>query len=403
MKPTRHIILLFALLLAATASLAKNANVTIAFDCLGKTPTVNLVSGDGALFYYGQNSDYKGIYYLFTDAPVVNIAKGSKLAPGYDKLAFDENDSRSVWIAGGDTIGNGALIYQKLLDSGKKVAFSWSERAHLLISAADRQKISRNYTLFVVVLPMPPENALIGVKDSLTVDRDKDLITGSVTLYRTGRVIIDSVYVEGKKAPTTFRKSKSNKDTPYYREEGFAQVEVNCPWRQDGAIALSVFCTRFNNDGTMAPWTENLVISHSDEGHKKSGLIVPWWVVVVLAIVIAALIVAVWLGFRKREQIPFIVNDRELQQLREKLAHLTKQQAQLTKENERLKKMRTSQPQSVQVIIDETSFAQKCDTLFEEIEKIRSELQGNPTFRDVDEKLRILEKTIIIERQEKSE
>ena len=126
MKP---IPILLLLLILAMAVHAQESTVTIAFDGQKEPPTVTLVGGEGSLYHYSkQPGEYRGVYYLFTDAPVVKIAPKSKLAKGFS-LAFNMHDTKSEWLSN-DTVvlGNDVLVSQKMLDDAP-ISFRWEERA----------------------------------------------------------------------------------------------------------------------------------------------------------------------------------------------------------------------------------------------------------------------------------
>lgn len=437
---------LYVLLVLALAAHAQDSIVTIKFDCRQQSPTITLIDGDAALYpYANQTNQYRKIYYLFTDAPIIKISPSSKLTETFGMgMTFNPYDHRSEWIID-DTVskGNYAIISQKKLDR-HTVSFRWEERAHLLISAKGRNQPDKNNTLFLVVLPEPPEDTLIANIDKyISVDKEKGLVGGHIIIHRTGRIIIDSIYAEGKKAYTTFRKDHQNRDTPYYRKEAFAQVEIDCPWDpQSEQIDLTVFCTRFNADGTMThhpiPLGVDLFEHQIPSGvdlFEKSSVQKHWWIVAIIALVLLVLAVVFLLlrpkntsedsalfkklmkirsengGLRKEnEKLRKIIIDRnnhidalllQFKAEHEKTRHdyessLAKVKHkyddalnELEKENEQLKHPK-------QAIIDEATFIEKCDILIKAISALRAELKDNP---ELNEKLRKLEQLVMIKKQ----
>ena len=179
------------LICLSVSAYCQDDKIVIGFNCQVEPPTMTLIEGEGNLYHYaGQFQKYRGIYYLFTDMSTVKITSSSKLYKGL-KMMFNTYDDKSEWLLndGSDMPeGNSAVITQKMIDEGGGAMFRWEERAHLLISASDRNKEDPKHTLFLIVLPMPPDDILFSeVIPSLKVDKDSCTISGNVTIYRTGR------------------------------------------------------------------------------------------------------------------------------------------------------------------------------------------------------------------------
>ena len=422
MKTSKYIVLILLLTVLSLAAFGQRSSckVSISFNYYSAPTAITLTGDSATLFHYtNQTSEYRGIYYLFTDVHQIEIAADSKLAKGCT-LTFNPYDTESVWISG-DTLPNNTVIDQNKLN-GHPFSFKWNERAHLLINANYRGEPDKSKTLFLVVLPMPPEDTCFSsIINDIRVDKRNGTLSGTVTLYRTGRVVIDSVYVEGEKAPTTFRNGASDHDTPYYRKQTDAKVKIDRQWipgTED--IGLTVFFRQFNNDGTITNNQKDIRIDLFGNSFFEEY----WWAFVALGI--ALLVLAIMLIFRRRRNN----NPESIQQLQSKIKQLTKENERfsraLVKANELLKSAeiknrelqkqadlsisyqeqiqtlnqeveRLSQP--TQAAIDEATFLQKCDQLIEEIEKIRGPLHGNPAMADLDEKLRQLEKIIINTKQ----
>ena len=424
MKTLKYIvsIILFSVLTMTAFGQQSGSKVSISFNYYS-APTAITMNGDSAtLFHYytNQTSEYRGIYYLFTDVHQIEIAPDSKLAKECT-LKFNPYDTESVWILG-DTLPNSTIITQNNLMNKRPLSFKWNERAHLLINANNRGEPDKSKTLFLVVLPMPPEDTcFFSFKNDIRVDKKNGTLSGSVTLYRTGRVVIDSVYVEGGKAPTTFRNGSGKHDSPYYRKQNDAKVEIDRQWTPGTKdIGLIVFFRQFNNDGTITTNQKEIRIDLFEKSFFENY----WWVFAALGI--ALLVLAILIILRNRRNN----NPESIRQLRSKIKQLTLENERLSKTlvktNDRLKsaesKNRELQKQSdlsisyqeqiqtlkqeverlrqpTQAAIDEATFLQKCDQLLEEIEKIREPLHGNPAMADLNEKLRQLEKIIIIIKQ----
>lgn len=426
MKSTRLIVTLCILLLTGIVSQGQESVVTIAFDCQQDPPSVTLLDGKGTLYHYRkeQTKFYRSIYYLHTDAQTIKIDPQSKLSNGY-YLAFNTSDHISTWYSNNKTLGNDVRISQSQLNS-KGISFRWEEHADVLISTKyrDNDSIDNKHRVYLVVLPTPPKDTLISsVEKDIVVDKRRGTIRGSVTLHRTGRIIIDSVFVEGVKAKATYSKDHLNRDVPYYGNNGFAEVEIRRPWPpRIKELNLTIYHTLFNSNGDMTPSQMDLKIDLF-EG-REPFFAKYWWVFVLLGL--AGLVLILIINWIRRNNDPDSV-----QHLRNEIKQLTKENERLSRalvfcnhqleslktENTWLKKQennnklnyieridelekevkRLSQP--TQAAIDEAAFLQKCDQLIEEIEIIRRPLHGNPALADLDEKLRQLEKIIINTKQ----
>lgn len=440
----KRIPILLLLLVLAIAVQAQDSSVTITFDGQKDPPTVSLVEGEGTLYHYSKQSDikYRGIYYLFTDAPVVKIAPNSRLA-NKRYLSFDTNDKNSEWLKNETTIlGNDTFITQSMLDDKNTISFKWDVRAHLLISAMDYGRSDKNHTLLLVVLPMPPQDTMITKIDKyVTVDKESCMINGFVTIHRTGRIIIDSVYVEGRKAHTTFHNGSHEHDTPYYRNEGFADVTIHCPWDQESReIDLVVYFKRFNDKGTMDRIHTDFKLSL----FEKSFFSKYWWAIVVVIIVVLAIVALVILLIRKnsnagpssgdtiklQKEIEMLKRERclledkaereeqkrqecehhlvkELEQKEKEISKLMNDQKciekeyehrlheRLMKKEEEIRKMMASQENR-----EREEFVQKCEELINEIEKVRAKgYKDNASLTALDDRLMALERIIIIKKQ----
>lgn len=445
MKTMKRITTLLLLLVLAIAVQAQDPSVTITFDGQKDPPTVSLVEGEGTLYhYYNQSDRYRGIYYLYTDASVVKMAPKSRLANRSCYLSFDTNDRKSEWLKNDTTIlGNDAVITQSMLDDMYPISFKWEERAHLLISAMDYDQLDNRYTLLLIVLPMPPQDTIITKIDKdITVDKDSCMINGSVTIHRTGRIIIDSVYVEGEKANTTYHYGSHKRDTPYYRNEGFANVKIQCPWNQESSeLDLVVYFTRFNDNGTMDH-------SHTDfklSLFEKSFFAKYWTAIVVVILVLLAIVALVILLIRRNsnagsssgdirkleKEIDKLKKERrrledecaervamarkeyehrlkdQLQQKEEEIRELKDHQKCIKKEYESRfedqlarKEVEISQLMAAQESKQEEEFAQKCEELINEIERIRAMgYKDNASLAALDDRLRALERIIFIKKQ----
>ncbi len=425
MKPPRLIVTLCFLLLMGINSQGQESVVTLTFDCQQTPPSVTLLDGKGTLYHYRKEPTerYRSIYYLHTDAQTIRIDPQSKLSKGY-YLAFNTSDSNSTWYSDGTTLGNDVRINQYQLNY-KSISFRWKEHADVFISTKYRENdsIDNKHRVYLVVLPTPPKDTLISsVEKDIVVDKRRGTIRGSVTLHRTGRIIIDSVFVEGVKAKATYSKDHLNRDVPYYGNNGFAEVEIRRPWPpRIKELNLTIYHTLFNSNGDMMPSQMDLKIDLF-EG-REPFFAKYWWVFVLLGL--AGLVLMLIINRIRRNNGPDSV-----QHLRNEIKQLTKENEHfsraLVKTNELLKSAeiknielqkqadlsisyqeqiqtlnqeveRLSQP--TQAAIDEASFLQKCNQLVEEIEKIKESLHGNPAMAELDEKLRQLQKIIFITKQ----
>lgn len=409
------------------ASRGQDSIVTIAFDCQRVEPTVSLYDGDGVLNHYRDQTElYRGIYYLFTDASVIRIAPKSKLYERYN-LAFHKCDSISEWYSyDTNSLGNDFLIRQAMLDKVKNISFRWKERANLLISTEKRDGGDNQHNLYLVVLPMFPEDTLFSSIDKdVIVDKDNGIVSGSVTLHRTSRIIIDSVYVDGKKANVSY-KDHLDRDVPYYGNDGYAQVEIQCPWtRWKKDIRLTVFFKEFNKNGNLMPNQTDVELGFSESTFFEKY----WWLLSVIGIVFLILVLTVILLIRRINRGN--ISGESSYQLRTRIRQLTKENERLTKDlrnaqqqlgnaknrvedlqkqaslnttyQEKIRHLekeveRLSQP--TQAAIDEATFKQKCEQLIMEIERIRESLRGNTAMAEIDGKLRVLEKIVHITKQQ---
>lgn len=426
MEMKRHILIAIFLFLALTSN-GQEQRVTIAFDCQEETPTLTLVEGKGALFYFPEDVEkYRGKYYLHTDAHVINIDPSSKLDKDFNRMAFRANDQNSEWLAGSKPLGNNALIGQSMLSNKEApLSFKWGKRAYVFISVNEKKKTDKNSTLFLIVLPTPPEDTLISKIDKPVFNVVDDTICGILTIRRTGRCIIDSVYVEGKKAPTTYNTKNEPKDKAYYNNDPYALVEIRCPWnRKSKDLNVVVFMTRFNDDSTMTPCQEELIV----EPFEKSFFAWYWWLIGIIVLALMVFLSILIFKRSKRGPTPSRYDDiptqRQFMKLKKENEKLyTELEREKTRSEEICKEMKVEAEKRLhamekhyheelenlqteierlkiptQAAIDEAMFISKCNDLLEEIQNIRTTTKGKPELAELDKQLRELEKIVIIQK-----
>lgn len=441
MKTTNYILLFGISLFFHMACFGQMVNdLTISFDCKANPPVLTM-EGSGTLYHYAeQTSQYRGIYYLFTDEREVEIDSESKLGKDCN-IVFEKNDSVSKWNLEDSAewvLGkSGKWVMDKFdpknvnqdMLSHASISFTWHERAHLLVNANSKGQADKNKTLFLVVLPMPPQDTLFSsIEKNIVVDKTNGNLSGTVTINRTGRIVIDSVYVEDQKAPTTYHDGQHDHDTPYYRNEGFATVEIQQDWTSKTKdIGLTVFYTHFNNDGTL---THGLQKDFRINLFEKSFFAKYWWIFAAIVVILLHVFIIIrhvkrgsqlQIGTLKQENKRLT---QELKKEHDNFLHEKEKRAKLEKDNmhqikeldamhhrfiesehecadfkdiiTKLQREIESLKRPTQARIDEAKYRQKCVTLQNEIKKIRESLKSNPSSVELNEKLRNLEKIIII-------
>lgn len=421
MKPIKHLFVISILLLAAMAANGQEGKATLSFDCQQKEPTLTL-NGDGMLYHWNsQHEKYKGTYYLFTDVHTIGIDPSSKLFDRNSLLVFKDNDKNSKWFSDTTCLGNDYRInntrLQNAASKDQQICFKWGQHAYLFISSNANKQPMKSQTLFLVVLPTPPEDTLI-TKVETSLNTENDSLNGTITIHRTGRVIIDSVYVEGEKAYTIFNPKLETNDKPYYRNIAFAQVEIHRSWgKKNKYLNVVVYMKRFNDDSTITPCQEELQV----ELFEKTLSTWYWWLIGIIVLAMVVFLSILMVKNLKREADDDVPTQKQFMRLKkenEKLYSDLEQERkhceiicdEMTKKAEyRIhdmeKKINTLQMEierlkiPTQAAIDEAMFISKCNNLLEEIEKIRMTLKGKPELSELDEQLRNLEKIVIIKKQ----
>ena len=233
---------------------------------------------------------------------------------------------------------------------------------------------------------------------------------------------MDSIYVEGEEAPTVYRGQIGAKDTPYYRKGGYAQVDIQRSWLGEEELVLTVYYTKFNRDGSMTKEQQDITVAlfkksffakmwvgFSNWLHEDfiNGLLFHIGVMVLLSLLVLGIVKhvrskngIVQAPSPKENNKIVEALERDNMQLKQRLMSKEKAladcEARLQNKIKEIDKLKTL----TEVNIDKNLFVNKCNSLNDEIEKIRKELMDNPRMdsEKLREKLLTLEKIVEIKK-----
>ncbi len=263
----RRIYIAFIILALAPVVWCQDQSPEIKYNYKSKGKFVTLEKGNGTLYdFWGGHTatlqGYRHRYYLFTDSSNVYISNSTHGTAMYSN-SFDSIDNSSYWFSDDTPRFYNRRIPNYDLDKHKGLGFHWTNRAHVLFDTWDSINTDSNKTVILIVLPQPPLDTLI-TSTKLSKKRfSHDSLRANLRIERTGRIIFDSIFVEGLSPENiSYHKNGHIHDTPYYRDDdAYADLHIHVPChRTQDSITATVFYRYLETNGSITPHSTELKI-----------------------------------------------------------------------------------------------------------------------------------------------
>lgn len=260
---------------------------------------LQLESGNGELFDFGGGKDaqkqgYSKVYYLFTDSSFVFLSSQYNRSRDdyYDdykyKFAIKHTDSTTRLVYDGDWERNRVVSSKNIRKGG--YGFYWKYRSVVMFDAINEKNTDNKYTVALVVLPVPSQDTLMTKPELTNKHIRKGNLTANLKIGRTGRIVFDSIWIDGiPQENVTYNSGDYQRDTPYYRNDPHAKVAIDMPVSNNQKqINVTVFYRLLRPDGIIIPQVKVLSVPIRTD--------FPFVLVVVL--VASAAILGLWVGHK---------------------------------------------------------------------------------------------------------